>query len=258
MNARRWQETAILACLLAGYACGDDDDHDHDSDHAGSSAAVSTAGKSAAGRGASGASGSKAGTGASAGGASGASGASGKGGAGGKAGAAGSTDVDDAGTSDFTLTSGAVDDGQMLPVKYRCEDAVGGPTGPNPPLAWSGAPSDTKSFAVILRDRSFNNYQHWTIYDIPQDTTSLPEGVATGAAPDAPEGAKQAGNSPGLTGPGYYGPCGPADPHMYEFKVYALDVATLDMAGTTGASVETQLELHDLATASLTVTSGKP
>jgi Raf kinase inhibitor-like YbhB/YbcL family protein len=250
MNARRWQGTAILACLFAGYACSDDDDddHDHDTDHSGISAAGSTAGKSAAGRGASGASGSKAGTGASAGGAS------------GKAGAAGATDVDvdDAGSSDFKLTSSAIDDGQMLPVKYRCEDAVGGPTGPNPPLAWSGAPSDTKSFAVILRDRSFNNYQHWTVYDIPQDTASLPEGVAAGAAPDAPEGAKQAGNSLGLTGPGYYGPCGPADPHMYEFKVYALDVATLDMAGTTGASVETQLELHDLATASLTVTSGKP
>ena len=253
MNVRPWRGTALVACLLAGYACGDDDDHDHDHDtgKAGSSAAGSTAGKSGAGRGAAGSSGSKAGAG------GGGLAGTGKAGSGGAAGVA---DVDDAGTGsgDFAVTSSAVEDGQLLPLKHRCDNAVGGPTGPNPPLVWSGAPADTKSFAVILRDRTFSNYQHWTIYDIPADTTGLPEGVATGAALDEPEGAKQASNSPGLTGPGYYGPCGPADPHTYEFKVYALDVATLDTPGTTGASVEAQLEMHDLATASLSVTSGKP
>jgi len=169
------------------------------------------------------------------------------------AGAAGAT----ASTGPLELTSSEVIDGAMLPSKYRCQGVVGGPTGPNPPLAWKGAPSGTLSFALILRDRTFMNYQHWTIYDIPPETTSLPEGVAVGEA-TSPFGAKQAANSRGLTGPGYYGPCGPSGMNTYEFKLYALDVARLPNAGTTGDSVEGELEQHDLATASLTVTSGPP
>ena len=185
-------------------------------------------------------------------------GSSGRAGSGGHAGNHEAGGSGEANGGPFKLTSSAVEDGQMLPAKYRCDGAIGGPTGPNPPLAWSGAPQETKSFAVLLRDRTFMDYQHWTLYDIPSSVTSLPEGVPTGVSPAMPDGAKQANNSPGLTGPGYYGPCGQSGMNHYEFVLYALDVDMLPMPGMTGASVEAVLEMHDLAKASLNVMSGPP
>jgi Raf kinase inhibitor-like YbhB/YbcL family protein len=228
---------------------------------AGSAAGAGGAGPAAAGTGAAGmpAAGSSAGTGAMAGtGAGGmaAGGASGMtagtgGGAGAAAGAGGAAG---GGGGAFTLTSTAVMNNMMLPAKYRC--MTGGATGPNPPLSWSGAPAGTMSFAMLLRDRTFNNYQHWTMYDIPASVTSLPEGVPAGAMPAMPAGAKQANNAAGLTGPGYYGPCGRSGVNTYEFVLYALSVPTLPNPGMTGMSVETALEMVDLGKASLMVMSG--
>jgi Raf kinase inhibitor-like YbhB/YbcL family protein len=226
---------AMIAWSALGAACGDD--ANGGGADAGGSAAAGTgaAGRGAAGTG--GAVGTAAGT-----------GGGGAAGGGGEAGGGGDT---------FTLTSSAFMDGGMLPAKYRCQGSVGGPTGPSPALGWTGAPAGTMSFAVLLRDRTYMNYQHWTIYDIPASVMSLPEMVPTGASPAEPAGAKQANNSAGLTGPGYYGPCGATGVNMYEFTVYALDVDTLPMPGTTGDSVQAALEMHDLAKASLLVMSGR-
>jgi Raf kinase inhibitor-like YbhB/YbcL family protein len=208
-------------------------------------AGTGAAGTGAAGTGAAGTG--AAGTGAGTGGAGGASGSSA--GTGGAAGGGGGA---------FTLTSTAVMAGGTLPAKHRCAGSVGGPTGPSPALSWTGAPAGTMSFAVLLRDRTYMDYEHWTIYDIPASTTSLPEMVPVGAAPAAPAGAKQAPNALGLTGPGYYGPCGASGVNMYEFTVYALDVAMLPMPGTTGDSVQAAVEMHDLGKASLLVMSAPP
>jgi Raf kinase inhibitor-like YbhB/YbcL family protein len=217
---------AAIACLTIASACGDD---------AGDKTGTKT---TTAGRGGSGGKSNSAGAAAG----------------GGTTGAAAGSGSDQPST--LALTSTVVADEGMLPGDYRCKGSVGGPTGPNPPLAWTGAPDGTLSFAIILRDRTFMNYQHWTIYDIPASETSLPEAVPTGPAPATPAGAKQAANSAALTGPGYYGPCGQSGMNHYEFKLYALDVASLPMPGTTGTSVEAVLEMHALATASLHVTSG--
>jgi phosphatidylethanolamine-binding protein (PEBP) family uncharacterized protein len=45
------------------------------------------------------------------------------------------------------LQSSAFDDGDRLPKRYSCdgEDL-------SPPLAWSGAPEDTRSFAIFCDD----------------------------------------------------------------------------------------------------------
>jgi Raf kinase inhibitor-like YbhB/YbcL family protein len=177
-------------------------------------------------------------------------------GTGGAAGSSAGTGGAAGGGGTFTLTSTAVMAGGMLPAKHRCAGSVGGPPGASPPLSWTGAPAGTLSFAVLLRDRTYMDYEHWTIYDIPASTTSLPEMVPVGATPAAPAGAKQAPNALGLTGPGYYGPCGGMN--MYEFTVYALDVATLPMPGMTGDSVQAAVEMHDLGKASLLVMSAPP
>lgn len=93
----------------------------------------------------------------------------------------------------------------------------------SPALAWTGAPSGTQSFALILDDpdAGATPFVHWVIYNIPGSATGLPEGIATDAAVANPAGAHQ-----GLTGlrrPGYFGPRPPAGPaHSYNFRLVAL------------------------------------
>jgi phosphatidylethanolamine-binding protein (PEBP) family uncharacterized protein len=164
-----------------------------------------------------------------------------------------------AGTSGgvMTLTSSAFMAEARLPRQYRCV-TLGGMSGPSPALAWSGGPT-ALSYAVTLTDLS-NRIAHWTLYDIPPTTTMLPEGLPLGAMLTMPAGAKQSNNQlPQLTGPGYFGPCGGAAPGMYEFQVYALDVATLPgvTASSTYSQVRTAITMHALpmGTARLGITS---
>lgn len=227
MAARRFW-VGVMACAIALGACKDDGD----GDAAGGSGG---AGTSAAGSGGAGTGGGSAGS-------DGDSGVSGSGG--------------DAGTA-FALSSTAVEEGGMLPAKHRCM-SLGGPTGPSPALRWSGAPMGTQSFAILFRDRTYMDYEHWTIYDIPASVISLSEGVPAGAEPATPAGAKQAENAAFLVGPGYYGPCGSQGTNTYELTLYALDIATLPDPGDTGDSVQARLEEHDLATTTLTVLSEPP
>jgi Raf kinase inhibitor-like YbhB/YbcL family protein len=125
---------------------------------------------------------------------------------------------------------------------------------------WSGAPAGTMSFAITMTDTTAGasmGYAHWTIYDIPSSVMSLPEGVPEGAMPTMPSGAKQAPNQNSFVGgPGYFGPCG--GNNTYEFKLYALSVATLPgvTATSTAAQVRMAIEMNDLASTTLGVMSG--
>ena len=47
----------------------------------------------------------------------------------------------------FELTSEAFEDGGTIPVRYTCDGE-----NVSPPLAWSGAPEGTKSFALFVED----------------------------------------------------------------------------------------------------------
>jgi phosphatidylethanolamine-binding protein (PEBP) family uncharacterized protein len=157
----------------------------------------------------------------------------------------------------MTLTSSAIMAGAKLPAKYRCV-TLGGMSGPSPALAWSGGPT-ALSYAVTLTDLT-NRIAHWTLYDVPPTTMMLSEGLPLGAMLTMPAGAKQSSNqSSALTGPGYFGPCGGATAGMYEYQVYALDVATLPgvSASSTYSQVRAAITMHALpmGTAKLGVTS---
>jgi Raf kinase inhibitor-like YbhB/YbcL family protein len=157
----------------------------------------------------------------------------------------------------FTLTSSAFMDGAMLPAEHRCV-SLGGETGPSPDFMWSSPPAGTMSFALLMTDNS-NDFAHWTIFDIPAATTSLPEGVMRAAMPTAPAGAKQIDNQDAnVPGPGYFGPCHPFQTNPYEFTLYALDVAMLPGVGvdSTRADVQAAIDMHDLASVSITTMSG--
>jgi Raf kinase inhibitor-like YbhB/YbcL family protein len=104
----------------------------------------------------------------------------------------------------------------MIPAKYTCD-------GQNisPPLTWSGAPAETKSFALICDDPDApaGTWVHWVIYDIPITVQVLPENVSRA------EEVKGIGKNGKNTSRryGYDGPCPPGGTHRYYFKLYALD-----------------------------------
>ena len=109
-------------------------------------------------------------------------------------------------TDELTVTSSAFDEGGSIPSRHTCdaEDV-------SPPLAWSGAPSGTAAFAVIVDDPDANGWIHWLGADLPADATGLQEG-----SPAATEGLNDFGRA------GWGGPCPPSGTHRYAFEVFAL------------------------------------
>ena len=99
----------------------------------------------------------------------------------------------------------------LLPARYTCYGAR-----VNPPLDWSGAPSGTKSFALVVDDSSapITPYIYWLVFDIGPGTTDIQEGTL-------PTGARQALNSAHTAN--YDAPCPDGHPHWYRFTVYALN-----------------------------------
>ncbi len=139
------------------------------------------------------------------------------------------------------ITSTAFANGQPIPAKYTCEGQD-----VSPPLQWTNAPSNTKSFALIADDPDapVRTWVHWVLYNLPATATELAENTPRLA--ELPGGAKQGLNSwPRL---GYGGPCPPpSKPHRYFFKLYALD-ASLDLKpGATKKDLLKAMEGHVLA-----------
>lgn len=115
------------------------------------------------------------------------------------------------------LNSTAFQDSAEIPITYTCQGKD-----ISPPLKWSGAPKGTKSFALICDDPDapMGTFVHWVIFNIPQNTNELSEGVAK--TEKLENGAIQGMTDFGRSG--YGGPCPPPGKyHRYFFKLYALD-----------------------------------
>jgi len=148
--------------------------------------------------------------------------------------------------SSLELTSPAFAADKSIPSKYTCEgDDV------SPPLAWSGAPEGTKSFALVIDDpdapdpaKPKRTWVHWVVYDIPPGTSSLAEGAST----KLPAGTLVGENDWGKTA--YGGPCPPIGRHRYFHKLYALDT-TLELTKPTKAKLEEAMRSHILGKAQL-------
>jgi Raf kinase inhibitor-like YbhB/YbcL family protein len=148
----------------------------------------------------------------------------------------------------LTLSSPAFEHGRPIPRRYTCEgDDV------SPPLEWAGVPAGTKSLALIVEDPDAPDpahpkrvWVHWVLYDIPEDVTSVLEGVGGTGLP--------AGTLEGLNDwkrVGYGGPCPPIGRHRYFFKLYALDTVLGDLKHPTKAELERAFDAHVLAAAEL-------
>ncbi|MBL8459853.1 MAG: YbhB/YbcL family Raf kinase inhibitor-like protein [Zoogloea sp.] len=174
------------------------------------------------------------------------------------------------------LTSQSFADGAVIPGAYTfCIPAAEGHVclggNRNPQLRWSGAPSGTRSFAVICHDPDVpsrgddvnqedrqvpadlprTDFFHWVLIDLPETTTAIAEGAHSSEVtpngkpgPDLPDGSRHGLND--YTGWfagdeqmkghyfGYDGPCPPWNDsirHHYVFTVYALDIPTLPVSG---------------------------
>ncbi|HVX40843.1 MAG TPA: YbhB/YbcL family Raf kinase inhibitor-like protein [Gemmatimonadaceae bacterium] len=149
--------------------------------------------------------------------------------------------------SSLAITSSAFTADGQIPQRYTCDGE-----NVSPPLAWSGAPSGTASFALAVEDPDApgGTFLHWLIYDIPATTTALPEGVDTSGAPANLGGAHQGRN--GFKGIGYGGPCPPAGPaHHYHVRLFALDTLLGVPAGASREDVTKAMNRHELAQAEL-------
>jgi hypothetical protein len=118
--------------------------------------------------------------------------------------------------STMTITSAAFSGG-LLPRHFTCHGAK-----TSPPLDWSGAPSRTKSYAIVVDDSAapITPYIYWIVFNIPEATTDL-------QAAQLPPGAEVAENSLGQAS--YDPPCPDSPGPSYRFTVYALD-KTLNLA----------------------------
>ena len=146
---------------------------------------------------------------------------------------------------DFKLTSSAFPAETTIPKKYSCDGQD-----ISPPLAWSGAPAGTKSFALIMDDPDArpNTWVHWVLFDLPGDTQSLSENVPK--TKELASGARHGNN--GEPKIGYEGPCPPPGPvHHYHFKLYALDGKLGLRPGASKAEVEKAVKGHTLGEAHL-------
>ena len=130
-----------------------------------------------------------------------------------------------------------------IPSKYTCDGE-----NINPPLTFADVPKETRSLALIMHDpdvptnlRPDGNFDHWVVFNIPPETTTIGEGEL----------------APGVYGlhtrgkPEYYGPCPPDREHRYFFKLYALDTMLDLPAGVYRKEVEEAMRGHVIEEAEL-------
>lgn len=115
------------------------------------------------------------------------------------------------------ITSPVFENGEKIPDTYTCDGE-----GHNPPLLFLEIPRDAKSLVLIMDDpdASSNDFVHWIVYDISLQEKEVVEDAS-------PMGGLLGLNSAGKLG--YTPPCPPSGEHRYIFKLYAIDIRSLDV-----------------------------
>lgn len=135
--------------------------------------------------------------------------------------------------SSLTVTSPAFSDGAIIPTQFTCDGVEH-----SPPLTWSGAPNDTKSYVLLVHDPDApaHDWLHWLVINIPPTTTEVAERTL-------PQGGQALLNDGGSSA--YGGPCPPNGMHRYFFVVYALAVDHI--TAQTRTEVEAAITQNGLA-----------
>jgi Raf kinase inhibitor-like YbhB/YbcL family protein len=151
----------------------------------------------------------------------------------------------DARSAEMLLTSAAFVQGARIPPVYTCEG-----DNSSPPLAWSRAPVEARSYALVCDDPDAprGSFVHWVLYNLSPDAVELQPGVP--ADPELPSGARQGRNTAGKVG--YMGPCPPpGTPHRYFFRLYALDISLNLPPGVSKDQLEQAMDQHIVAQGTL-------
>ncbi len=190
------------------------------------------------------------------------------------------------------LRSDSIQPGQPIAATYAMGQADGFGGNRNPHLAWDAVPAGTQSFVLLCVDPDVptvaemvgrddaripveqprTEFVHWVAVDLPADLREIAEGSASDGVvakgkqqPPGLDGARQGLNSytdwfagDAAMGGDYHGYDGPYPPandlrvHRYFFRLFALDVAHLDVpARFTAADALRAMQGHVLAEASL-------
>ncbi|HVJ39704.1 MAG TPA: YbhB/YbcL family Raf kinase inhibitor-like protein [Stenotrophomonas sp.] len=167
------------------------------------------------------------------------------------------------------LSTDSFQNGQPIPAEFAMGAPSGFGGNRNPQLAWQDVPAGTQSFALLCidpdaptvpelvgrqdvevpLDQPRSEFVHWAMVDIGADVREIAAGSCSDGitakgkqSPAGPAGARQGLNSytqwfagDAQMGGDYFGYDGPYPPfndqrvHRYFFRVFALDVATLDV-----------------------------
>ena len=190
------------------------------------------------------------------------------------------------------IHSDSFEPGQPIPARYAAgaPDGFGGNR--NPHLAWDDVPEGTRAFALLCIDPDAptdpslagkdgveipvehprGQLVHWVMVDLASELRSIAEGSASDGVtkggkrtPPGPDGARQGLNDytgwfagdPDMAGDwfGYDGPYPPPNDlrtHRYFFRLFALDVAQLELPERfTAGDVQRAMQGHVLAEASV-------
>lgn len=147
-------------------------------------------------------------------------------------------------TAQFQISSADIEAEGSIPVEFTCDGRD-----VSPQIAWSGAPEETRSYAIHCWDEDAPGgaFVHWLAWNIDAGIREIPQG-------GLPSGGMVHGaNDFGRTQ--YNGPCPPGgdEPHRYRFDLYALDLKSLDLSpGARYSDLETAIQGHLLARARFT------
>jgi len=163
--------------------------------------------------------------------------------------------------SGFKLSSPEIKANSTIPKSFEFNGFGCSGENKSPALKWSGAPKDTKSFAVTVYDPDAptgSGWWHWMVINIPADTTELAAGTGVVNSTTLPKGAVQNRIDYGVAAWG--GACPPQGdkPHHYIFTVYALKTDKLEVpADATAAMTGYMIHANALGKASFTAKYGR-
>ena len=190
------------------------------------------------------------------------------------------------------IHSDSFEPGQPIPARYAAGTPDGFGGNRNPHLAWDDVPEGTRAFALLCIDPDAPTdpslagkdgveipvehprgpFVHWVMVDLASELRSIAEGSASDGVtkggkrtPPGPAGARQGLNDytgwfagdPDMAGDwfGYDGPYPPPNDlrtHRYFFRLFALDVAQLELPERfTAGDVQRAMQGHVLAEASV-------
>ena len=161
----------------------------------------------------------------------------------------------------FTLSSPDIKAGGTIPASFEFNSFGCNGENKSPALMWSGAPKDTKSFAVTVYDPDAptgSGWWHWTVVNIPASVNELTPNAGAAGGANLPKGASHVRIDYGVAAWG--GTCPPQGdkPHRYIFTVYALKTDKLELpADATAALAGFMIKGNALGQASFTAKYGR-